>query len=180
MMLVADGDLGLDDPIDEQLTDLRCGHDLFGRLTPRQLLSHTSGLPSSLDENIPAAATTSSRRYLAECARQAVPVCPPGTAFSYSNVGYLLLGHLIEMITGLTWHEAVESTLLRPLGIEPAFIVGGNGSAVPIIPGLAVHPRTGRTQPVAQTVSAAMAAVGALALSASDLAAFAALHLGTR
>jgi CubicO group peptidase (beta-lactamase class C family) len=180
MMLVADGDLGLDDPIDEQLTDLRCGHDLFGRLTPRQLLSHTSGLPSSLDENMPAAATTSSRRYLAECARQAVPVCPPGTAFSYSNVGYLLLGHLIEMITGLTWHEAVESTLLRPLGIEPAFIVGGNGSAVPIIPGHAVHPRTGRTQPVAQTVSAAMAAVGALALSARDLAAFAALHLGTR
>jgi len=73
MMLVADGDLGLDDPIDEQLTDLRCGHDLFGRLTPRQLLSHTSGLPSSLDENMPAAATTSSRRYLAECARQACP-----------------------------------------------------------------------------------------------------------
>jgi CubicO group peptidase (beta-lactamase class C family) len=179
MMLVADGDLGLDEPIDEHLTDLRCGHDLFGRLTPRQLLSHTSGLPSSLDENMPAAATTSSRRYLAECGRQAVPVCPPGTAFSYSNVGYLLLGHLIEVITGLTWHEAVESTLLRPLGIEPAFIVGGKGSAVPISPGHAVHPRTGRTQPVAQTVTPAMAAVGALALSASDLAAFAALHTAT-
>ncbi len=177
MMLVADGDLGLDDPIDEHLTDLRCGHDLFDRLTPRQLLSHTSGLPGSLDEIVSAAAATSSRRYLTECARQAVPVCPPGTAFSYSNVGYVLVGHLIEVITGLTWHEAVESTLLRPLGIEPAFIVGGAGSGGPISPGHAVNPRTGRTQPVAQTVTPALAAVGGLALSAHDLAAFAALHL---
>ena len=174
MLLVADGDLELDDPIDEHLADLRCGHDLFGRLTPRQLLSHTSGLPSSLDEIVSAAATTSPRRYLAECARQAVPVCPPGTAFSYSNVGYVLVGHLIEVITGLTWREAVESTLLRPLGIEPSFVVGGDGSA---IPGHAVNPRTARAQPVTQTVTAAMAAVGALALSASDLAAFATLHL---
>jgi CubicO group peptidase (beta-lactamase class C family) len=174
MLLVADGDLELDDPIDEHLTDLRCGHDLFGRLTPRQLLSHTSGLPSSLDEIVSAAATTSSRRYLAECSRQAVPVCPPGTAFSYSNVGYVLVGHLIESITGLTWHEAVESTLLRPLGIEPSFVVGGDGSAVP---GHAVNPRTARAQAVTQTVTPAMAAVGGLALSARDLAAFATLHL---
>ena len=176
MMLVADGDLGLDDPVGEHITDLRGGDDLFGRLTPRQLLSHTSGLPSSLDENLPAAATTSARRYLAECGRQAVPVCPPGTAFSYSNVGYVLVGHLIEEITGLAWHEAVESILLRPLGIEPAFVVTGPAGA-PISPGHAVNPTTGRAHPVTQTITAGNAAVGALALSASDLAAFAALHL---
>jgi CubicO group peptidase (beta-lactamase class C family) len=125
MVLVADGDLGLDDPIDEHITDLRAGRDLFGRLTPRQLLSHTSGLPSSLDEYLAESATHSARRYLAECGRQAVPVCPAGTAFSYSNVGYVLIGHLIEEITGLAWHEAVESILLRPLGIEPSFLVSG-------------------------------------------------------
>ncbi|HEY0803677.1 MAG TPA: serine hydrolase domain-containing protein [Pseudonocardiaceae bacterium] len=176
MMLVADGDLVLDDPVGEYL---RGAHDLFGRLTPRQLLSHTSGLPSSLDDCLPASATTSARRYLAECARQTVPVCPPGTAFSYSNVGYVLVGHLIEVITGLAWHQAVESILLRPLGIEPAFVVTADRDTAtgPISPGHAVNPATGRAQPVSQTVTPAAAAVGALALSASDLAAFAALHL---
>jgi CubicO group peptidase (beta-lactamase class C family) len=176
MILVADGDLGLDDPVGEHLTG---ANDLFGQLTLRQLLSHTSGLPSSLDECLPPSATTSPRRYLAECAHQAVPVCPPGTAFSYSNVGYVLVGHLIEVITGLSWQHAVESILMRPLGIEPAFVVTaerGTGRGV-ISPGHAVNPSTGRAQPVSQTVTPATAAVGALALSASDLTAFAALHL---
>ena len=176
MMLVADGDLELDDPIGEHLTDLRAGQDLFGRLTPRQLLSHTSGLPASLDENLPVSATTSARRYLTACAQQAVPVCPPGAAFSYSNVGYVLIGHLIEAITGLTWDAAVESILLRPLGIEPAFVVAGPASRA-ICPGHAVNSATGRAQSVSQTVTPAIASVGALALSAHDLAAFAALHL---
>lgn len=176
MMLVADGDLGLDDPIAEHVADLRDGHDLFGRLTPRQLLSHTSGLPASLDEYLPESATTSPRRYLSECARRAVPVCRPGAAFSYSNVGYVLVGHLIEVITGLAWHEAVESILLRPLGIEPAFVVTGPVGA-PVSPGHAVNPATGRAHPVRQTVTPGTAATGALALSAGDLAAFAALHL---
>jgi len=176
MMLVADGDIGLDDPIDEHLTGLHVDSDLFGRLTLRQLLSHTSGLPSSVDEHLPAAASTSARRYLAECARHAVPVCPPGTAFSYSNVGYVLVGHLIAEITGLAWHEAVESILLRPLGIEPAFVVTGPAT-VPISPGHTVNPTTGRAHPVGQTITPGTAAVGALALSASDLVAFAAPHL---
>lgn len=176
MMLVADGDLELDEPIDEHLGDLPAGRDLFGRLTLRQLLSHTSGLPASLDEYLPPGATTSARRYLTECARQAVPVCPPGEAFSYSNVGYVLVGHLVEAVTGLPCAEAIESILLRPLGIDPAFVATGAGR-VPISPGHAVNPATGRAQPVDQTVTPGTAATGALALSAHDLAAFAALHL---
>ena len=37
-----------------------------------------------------------------------VPVCPPGDAFSYSNVGYVLIGYLVEVITGMSWPDAVR------------------------------------------------------------------------
>ncbi len=175
MMLVADEDLYLDEPVDQYLVDLDEARDLFGRLTPRQLLSHTSGLPSSLDECLPTVATTSPRRYLAECARQAVPVCPPGEAFSYSNVGYVLVGYLVEVITGMSWQDAVRSILLDQVGIEPSFVVGeGVHQAGRVCcPGHAVNPENGQVRAVRQTMTSATMATGGLALSASDLADFA-------
>ena len=49
-------------------------------------------------------------------ARQRVDM-PPGTTFSYSNFGYLLLGLLIERLSGTSYEDAVRARLLEPLGI---------------------------------------------------------------
>jgi CubicO group peptidase (beta-lactamase class C family) len=171
LALVDDGDIGLDEPIGEHLTDWApAPAALVGRLTLRQLLSHTSGLPSGFDERADNA--TSVRRYLSDNAHRLALVCRPGTGFSYSNLGYLLIARLIESITGLAWSEAVESILLRPLGIDPAFVIGlGPGrQAGPVVAGHTVS--GGRACPVRQTVTPAMAPAGALALSATDLVTF--------
>jgi CubicO group peptidase (beta-lactamase class C family) len=171
MMLAADEELDLDEPIDQYLVGLRNSRELFGRLTPRQLLSHTSGLPASLDEYLSPAAATSPRRYLAECARAAVPVCAPGTAFSYSNIGYVLVGYLVEVITGLSWPDAIRAILLDRLGIEASFVNGDDAGRV-CCPGHSVHPKSGNAHVVRQTITPATMAIGGLALSASDLATF--------
>ena len=175
MMLAADEEIELDEPVGEYLVGLRDSQELFGRLTPRQLLSHTSGLPASLDEHLSPAAMTSPRRYLTECARAAVPVCAPGAAFSYSNIGYVLVGHLVEVITGLSWPEAIRSILLDQLGIAPSFVIDDDLARAGRVccPGHSVHAGTGRAFPVQQTITPATMATGGLALSASDLAAFA-------
>jgi CubicO group peptidase (beta-lactamase class C family) len=173
MVLVADGDLELDAPIADHLPELGA---LGEQLTLRQLLSHTGGLPSGPD----CAADVSVRRYLAAQCRERSLVLPPGTGFSYSNLGFVLVGELIATITGMDWWEAVTSIVLRPLGIEPAAIVGPGsaGTGRPVAVGHSVNAAAGRIRPVRQELASAEAAAGALAMSAADLVELGRLHLG--
>lgn len=160
LLLVADGDLALDDLVGDHLTELRGGST--SALTIRQLLSHTSGLPSTTaaeDAETP-------RRYLLAC-RDLRFVQPPGAGFSYSNVGYVLVGRIIERLTGMTWAEAVETLLLQPMGVTPSFVVGRRAGDH-----LSGHAVGSGVIPVRQTLADVRAPAGGLALSALDLVAF--------
>jgi len=174
MALVADDDLDLDLPVGEYLPEL--GADRCAQITLRQLLSHTSGLPTGPDP----VTAASLRRYVLEHCRQRNLVLPPGTAFSYSNVGYVLAGHLIETITGMSWWEAVELILLKPLGILPTFVVAPAPYAPQrqIVSGHSVNLATGRTVPVQQNEPLAEAPTGSLAVSAADLVSLGRMHIG--
>lgn len=172
MILVADGDLELDAPVAEYLPELG---DLGDGVTVGRLLCHTSGLAADADSD--QAATASRRRYVQNHCRRRLLIQRPGAGFSYSNLGYVLAGHLIETVTGLGWHEAMESVLLRPLGIEPAFVASDRRPGRPVATGHSVRAGLGRTRPVQQSLSAAEAPAGGLALSATDLVALASLHL---
>ena len=48
----------------------------------------------------------------------------PGSAYKYSNVNYVLLGKAIELVTGLSYHDAVEQLVLAPLGLQSFRLVG--------------------------------------------------------
>lgn len=176
MILVADGDLGLDAPLGEHLPEL---DDLGSRLTLCQLLSHTSGFASSPDT--PALSTLSLGRYVREHCRQQDLLLPPGTGFSYSSRNYVLVGHLIETITGMSWSEALESILLRPLGVELATVVESMRAPSErlIATGHSVNTALGRTRPVQQSIASAEASAGALAMSAVDLVALGLMHIGS-
>lgn len=175
MILVADGDLELDAPLDEHLPELG---DLGGQLTLRQLLSHTSGFASSPD--IPDLSTSSLARYVREHCRRQDLLLAPGTDFSYSNRNYVLVGHLIETITGMSWSEAMEAILLRPLGIDPATVVESMRTSCgrPIATGHSVNSALGRTRLVQQSIAPVEASAGGLAMSALDLVALGLMHVG--
>jgi CubicO group peptidase (beta-lactamase class C family) len=180
LQLVAGGDLGLDEPIGAVIGDLAGAPNGIDRLvTPRQLLSHTSGLPCDFHAEIPAVPPF--RRY-ALSARALELVHRPGTAFSYSNAGFVLCGLLIEDVTGMTWWDAVETLLLRPLNIEPAFHMDAPRPPGdrPVVSGHSVNTRLGRTVPIRSTFSMVDAPAGGLAGSAADLVALGRLHLGAR
>ncbi|MGI5506275.1 serine hydrolase domain-containing protein [Lentzea sp. CA-135723] len=118
MALVADGELDLDESLEEQLGPLHRSR------TPRGLLSHTAGLPATLreeHENLTRA------RWAARFDEEAFP---PGAQFSYSNPGYVLAGHLVEVITGMSWADAVSTIVLEPSGVVPAFTAGAGGREV--------------------------------------------------
>lgn len=170
MILVADGDLELDAPLGEYLPELG---DLGNRLTLRQVLSHTGGLAEGPDSK---EVLASIRRYVLDHCRSQTLVLSPGTGFSYSNIGYVLVGHLIETLTGMTWWDAMESILLWPLRIEPTFIeptfigaAGCRSPGRPLATGHSVNTTVSRTRPVTQSLALAEAPAGGLAMSAMDL-----------
>lgn len=108
LVLAQAGELALDEPIERHLPESRWPRGV----TPRTLLTHTSGLPGVLRfaEGI-------SR---AECERAllAVPVAGvPGTAHRYSCVGYLALGLAIERLAGASLPRVIRAAVLDPLGL---------------------------------------------------------------
>ncbi len=174
LALAADDDVDLDEPVGRLVPGLP--HPAAD-VTARQLLSHTAGLPCG-----PAAeevAGLSVPAYLSRVCDPLHRVVVPGTGFSYSNAGYVLLGRLLSAITGMSWADMVTALVLDPLGV-PADMIGlpgwaGSGRAVAT--GHSAHARTGRIRPVLQSLSPAEAAAGALALSASDLVALGRPHV---
>lgn len=178
MQLVADGDLDLDVPVTEYAPELRGSRDdHFATVTLRQLLSHTAGLVSNpeLADRDPASLS----RYALDCA-QLAPLHPPGQRFSYSNPGYVLVGHLIEIASGQSWWDAVEEFLLGPLGIEPLFLANPQAGRRPgpAVTGHAVRNAQGQVQPVDTYLPTSWAPAGGLAVSCSDLVKLAELHCG--
>jgi CubicO group peptidase (beta-lactamase class C family) len=97
-------------------------------ITIRHLLTHTSGIPDYFDEEKitdfdhffvgrPWYELKGPRDYLAVFPDEPMKF-PPGTRFSYSNGGYILLGVVIEELTGLKYHEYVEQAIFEPVGMN--------------------------------------------------------------
>ncbi len=176
--LVSDGDLELDAPVCEYVPELRKATDeAMSRVTPRQLLSHTSGLVA--DHELDDSEDHSLHRYAASVAATRL-LHRPGHCFSYANTGYNLLGRTVEAVTGMKWHAAVRDFVLRPLGIGPVFLHRPDGDSTrrPVTCH-AVRADGRQARPVGLFLPPTWAPASALAGSAEDLIAFARLHMGS-
>ncbi|MFE4475460.1 MULTISPECIES: serine hydrolase domain-containing protein [Streptomycetaceae] len=171
MLLADDGDLDLDEPVAEHLSEFR----QLPEVTIRHLLSHTGGLPTGPDSD--AAARTTATRYLSAVCTAPDALFPPGTDFSYSNAGYVAAGRLVETVTGMPWHEAVRALLLEPFGTGPVF-VDTAAPGRPVAAGHALNAATGLPRAVRQNLAPLEAPAGALLASAADLAALGAALVG--
>ncbi|MFG2061699.1 serine hydrolase domain-containing protein [Micromonospora sp. NPDC048871] len=125
--LVAEGQLDLDAPVRPYLPDLVPAH--WPAITVRQLLAHTSGLPSpvlpdGLDWQL---AHRYDRWTPEEIVRTALvnpPEYQPGTAQRYTNMGYILAGILIERVTGRSYAEQMRQRIFQPLGLRDTYAPG--------------------------------------------------------
>lgn len=116
MQLAESGRLDLDAPVVEILPEFATADPAATeRITTRQLLSHTGGLTCDFTHD-----TGRGDDCLAKYVEAAAGValdCPPGAALSYSSIGYNVLGRIVEVLTGLTWDEALQQRLCGPLGL---------------------------------------------------------------
>ena len=120
LQLAAKDSVDLDAPITEYLPD----YDTRGhRVTVRQLLYHTSGIRSytNMSQFDDLAKQELPRDTLLSLV-EAEPVrFAPGTAMSYSNTGYFLLGRIIETVSGQSYAEYIEEHLFGPAGMDDSY-----------------------------------------------------------
>lgn len=119
MQLVEQGKLKLDGKITDYLPDYPKATG--SRVTLHHLLTHTSGIPSYT--NLPNFFETMSRDpYTPDALVKKFSGLPlefePGSKFSYDNSGYFLLGVIIEKITGKSYADVLQETILTPLGMN--------------------------------------------------------------
>ncbi|NID05653.1 beta-lactamase family protein [Luteibacter jiangsuensis] len=126
LKLQADGRLALDDSIAKWLP----GFPGSAGITVHELLNHTSGVSDAWDAPLAEPLDTAHRLALIG---KAGTDFPPGTDWRYSNSGYMVLGAILEKITGLSWSNAERKLVLEPLGIDA---IGFHDDAT-VVPGMA-------------------------------------------
>jgi CubicO group peptidase (beta-lactamase class C family) len=127
LLLQERGKLKVEDPVKKYLPDAPAAWD---QITIFNLLTHTSGIPSFTD--FPDYAVTewkdTNAAELVVRFRDKPLDFEPGTKFSYSNSGYVLLGFLIEKISGQSYGEFLQQNIFTPLGMSDSGL--DNNSAI--------------------------------------------------
>ncbi|MFL6956444.1 serine hydrolase domain-containing protein [Nocardiopsis yanglingensis] len=117
LQLVQDGRLGLDDTIGKHLPDYP-NKAVAGTVTVRQLLTHTSGLGDFFGDDFEqySASLKTLDDYVQRFAKDA-PQFTPGSQDGYSNYGFIVLGRIIEAVSGQSYYAYVEEHILGPAGM---------------------------------------------------------------
>lgn len=140
--------------LDDQVTRFIPTFGVFGKhlSTVRQLLNHSSGLPAwkpyyegmvkmEKSGRINFIASRAAKGYVLEEIHREKPLTPPGTRALYSDLGFMVLGEIVEALTGFNLDRFCQDRIFKPLGLRSTAFVD------------LTKLRTRRLQPVKQTIA---------------------------
>lgn len=119
LQLVESGQVALADPVKKYVPE---APDTWNAITVHHLLNHTSGIPSYTD--MPAFATPAFRRTplkpleIGMLSKDKPLLFQPGEGYRYNNTGYVLLGHIVESVSGMKYDAYLEKNVLGPLEMK--------------------------------------------------------------
>jgi CubicO group peptidase (beta-lactamase class C family) len=130
MMLVDEGRIQLDDPVEKYLPEFK-GQQLAALqdgkqtglkppshpITVREILSHTSGLPFKTPEEAPTLDLMPLEQAVQTYAHHPLQF-DPGTAYAYSNAGINTSARILEVVSGIRYEDFLEQRLFGPLGMK--------------------------------------------------------------
>jgi CubicO group peptidase (beta-lactamase class C family) len=178
--LIENKRLGFETPMSEIFVNLRPQmNGEMAKVTVRQLLEHTAGLPHDIDwwKIDGTKKPLREQRHMAvEEALSKAPLNPPGTKYQYSNVGYVILGAIVERLHDKPWEQVIENQLFKPLGMTTA------GFGPPGTPGKIDQPwghtlKDGKPSPIQFDNAPLMGPAGRVHCSISDWAKFVSLYI---
>lgn len=126
MLLVQDGRLSLNDPVTRHIVDAPAA---WRGISIRHLLTHTSGLGNYVSVLPDLNREYSASEFIALIAGQPLEF-PPGTSFRYSNSGYLLLGLVVEAVSGEHLGDFLVERVFKPLGMTSTGMAGRAGGTI--------------------------------------------------
>ena len=115
MLLVEQGIIALEDPVARYVPAF-ASQGKQG-ITLRHLMTHTSGLPDQLVQNVTLREHHAGLERFVEAVCALEPLFPPGTRVSYQSMGLLMLGQVIELVTGQPLRVWLRENLFEPLGM---------------------------------------------------------------
>lgn len=111
MQLVERGEIRVNDPVSKYLPEF--AQNGKQDITVRQLLTHYSGLAEDLDMSQP----WTGKQTAYDMASAQVPVVTPGSRFLYSDINFILLGEIVEKVSGMPLDEYVAKHIFVPTGM---------------------------------------------------------------
>jgi len=131
-MLVGEGKLALNDPVQKYIPELP---DFGAPVTVGDLVHHTSGLPDYEDLQLLQGELDDQGNHHADeivelLARQRL-IFEPGEKWSYSNSNYILLAVIIERVSGRAFAELARERIFEPLGMRSSLVLDDNTAIVP-------------------------------------------------
>jgi D-alanyl-D-alanine carboxypeptidase len=180
LQLVEEGGLRLDAPVSAYVPGFRHARGV----TIQQLLNHTSGIPDytrtdqfheGLLEHRDRLWSTDELLALVAAVRRDFA---PGTDYLYSNTGYLLLGRVIDTVTGSTWAAEIRRRILDPLRMRHTYVAGAEPVPGGVLPGYIDVDMDGDVENVETggpwpSLESTEGPAGAIVSTAGDLAVFA-------
>jgi CubicO group peptidase (beta-lactamase class C family) len=119
MKLSEEGKMNIDKPLKIYLPEFRI-KSRFGstdNITPRNIMTHHSGLPSDWMDKFFATNPLHYTEYVNLIQNEYV-ASKPNTIFSYSNLGITLLGHSVEKVSGVKYANYIDKVLFRPMEMK--------------------------------------------------------------
>lgn len=129
LMLEEQGKLKVEDEITKYIPD----YPTLGKtITIHQLLNHTSGIKSytSMDNFMPLARTDMTPTEIIDKFKNEPMDFDPGEKFLYNNSGYILLGHIIEVVSGKSYADFIQEHIFDKVGMTSSYY----GSMKKLIP----------------------------------------------
>lgn len=173
------GKLRLDDPLVQHVPEFAAATNPFGPIedvTLRRIASHSSGLVGEPPLDHWATLRFPTREeWLASLPGVRIAI-PPGSAFKYSNLGYTLLGEVVERVSGQPYVEYMQESVFGPLGMASSTYEPTGDLASRAAPGHMAHPFEDSAGPALPSPLNGMAAAGQLWTTARDLSRWIAAH----
>ncbi len=125
MQLVDEGRVSLDEPVCTYLPWFELADSKASQaITVRELLSHTSGLGPYAEFGVASVTGEGdSIGWLVERMKKLKLTAPPGTKFQYNNANYIILGKLIQIVSGMTYEDYIRQNIFEPLGMARSYFL---------------------------------------------------------
>ena len=132
LQLVQSGKIALGDPIGKYLPDYP-NKEIAAKVTIHQLLTHMGGTGDIFGPDFKSSELKELKDYIA-IAGDRPPLFKPGSGHQYSNYGFILLGRIIEVVSGQSYYDYVQQHIFSPAGMTST----GNEPEISYVAGLSI------------------------------------------